>query len=118
MVPARISGVSMLPPNASGTSALRTSRLAGATPTVPCIGSIGRSTAKSPCRAVNRQVPLPVSNCHSQTSSGSGSCSSAVACVALSAPNSGTVVDAPQSRAGSIEMKCTATVSPGSAPSM
>ena len=29
----------MFPPNASGTSALRASRFAGATPTVPCIGS-------------------------------------------------------------------------------
>ncbi len=108
----------MLPPNASGTSALRTSRLAGATPTVPCIGFSGRSTAKSLCRAVNRQVPAPRSNCHSQTSSGSGSCSSAVAWVPVSAPKNGTVVEAPQSRAGSIEMKCTAMVSPGSAPSM
>jgi hypothetical protein len=67
---------------------------------------------------VNRQVPRARSNCHIHTSSGSGSCSSAVAWVADSAPNSGTVVDAPQSRAGSIEMKCTASVSPGSAPSM
>ncbi len=38
-------------------------------------------------------------------------------CVDVSAPNSGTVVEAAQSRAGSIETKCTATVSPGSAPS-
>jgi hypothetical protein len=108
----------MLPPNASGTRALRTSRLAGATPTVPCIGFSGRSTAKSPCRAVNRQVPASRSKCHIQTSSGSGSCSSAVAWVPVSAPKNGTVVEAPQSRAGSIEMKCTASVSPGSAPSM
>jgi hypothetical protein len=33
-------------------------------------------------------------------------------------PNSGTVVDAAQSRLGSIEMKWTASVSPGCAPSM
>ena len=35
----------------------------------------------------------------------------------MSDPNSGTVVDAAQSRAGSIDTKCTARVSPGSAPS-
>ena len=108
----------MLPPNASGTRALRTSRLAGATPTVPCMGFIGRSTVKSPRRAVKRHVPRARSKCHIQTSSGSGSCSRAVAWVADSAPNSGTVVDAPQSLAGSIEMKWTARVSPGCAPSM
>ena len=51
-------------------------------------------------------------------SSSSGSFSSAVRCVPVSAPNSGTVVDAAQSRAGPIDTKCTATVSPGSAPSM
>lgn len=38
-------------------------------------------------------------------------------CVEVRAPKSGTVVDAAQSRAGSIETKWTATVSPGSAPS-
>ena len=108
----------MFPPNASGTSALRASRLAGATPTVPCIGSIGRSTVNSLRRAVNRQVPPVRSSCQIHTSSGSGSFSSAVRCVPVSAPNNGTVVDAAQSRAGSIEMKWTATVSPGSAPSM
>jgi hypothetical protein len=118
VTPARISGVSMLPPNASGTRALRTSRLAGATPTVPCIGFSGRSTVKSPRRAVNRQVLCARSNCHSQTISGSGSWSRGVAWVALSAPNSGTVVDAPQSLAGSMDTKWTASVSPGSAPSI
>src|SRR6266540_621454 len=41
----------------------------------------------------------------------------AVVWVALSAPNSGTVVEAAQSRDGSIDTKCTARVSPGSAPS-
>ena len=118
MTPARISGVSMFPPNASGTSALRTSRLAGATPTVPCIGSIGRSISNEPRRALNRQVRAAASSCHSQTTSGSGSCSSAVRWVPVSAPNSGTVVDAAQDLAGSMDTKCTATVSPGSAPSM
>ena len=44
MVPAFISGVSMLPPNMSGTSEERTSRPGGATPTVPSIGAIGRSS--------------------------------------------------------------------------
>ena len=38
---------------------------------------------------------------------------SRVVWVAVSAPNSGTVVEAAQSRAGSIETKCTARVSPG-----
>jgi hypothetical protein len=38
--------------------------------------------------------------------------------VVVSAPNSGMVVDAAQSRDGSIETKWTASVSPGSAPSM
>jgi len=38
--------------------------------------------------------------------------------VPVSAPNNGTVVDAAQDRAGSIDTKCTATVSPGEAPSM
>src|SRR5215472_3411171 len=107
----------MFPPNASGTSALRTSRLAGATPTVPCIGDIGRSTENEPCRAVNRQVWAAASSCHSHTTSGSGSFSSAVRWVPVNAPNSGTVVEAAQERAGSIDTKCTATVSPGSAPS-
>ncbi len=73
MTPARISGVSMFPPKASGTSALRTSRFEGATPTVPCIGSIGRSAVNEPRRAVNRQVRAAASSCHSHTTSGSGS---------------------------------------------
>ena len=47
MAPARICGVSMLPPKRSGTSELRTSPPGGATPTVPSIGSIGSSTRRS-----------------------------------------------------------------------
>ena len=117
-MPARISGVSMLPPNASGTSALRTSPPAGATPIVPCIGSIGRSAVKSLLRAWKRQVRAARSSCQIHMSSSSGSLSSAVRWVPVSAPNSGTVVDAAQSLAGSMLTKCTATVSPGSAPSM
>ena len=40
----------MLPPNASGTSDVRTSRRAGATPTVPSMGLAGRLTSKLlPC---------------------------------------------------------------------
>ena len=66
---------------------------------------------------MNRQVRATRSSCQIQTTSGSGSCSMAVVCVAVSAPNSGTVVEAAQSRAGSMETKCTARVSPGSAPS-
>ena len=55
MVPARICGVSMLPPKRSGTSELRTSP-AGATPTVPSIGSTGSSTLRSLCRATKVTV--------------------------------------------------------------
>src|SRR5580693_6648455 len=108
----------MLPPYASGTSAERTSRLAGATPTVPCIGTIGRSTVNSPSAASNLHVRATRSSCHIHTNSGSGSCRVAVRWVLVSAPNSGTVVDAAQDLAGSMDTKCTATVSPGSAPSM
>ena len=40
----------MLPPNTSGTSDVRTSRRAGATPTVPSIGLAGSASSKSlPC---------------------------------------------------------------------
>src|SRR2546423_6896378 len=107
----------MFPPNASGTSADLTSRFAGATPTVPCIGSSGRAAAKSLSFAVNRQTPARASSSHIHTRSGSGSWRVAVRWVEVSAPNSGTVVDAPQSRAGVISTKWTASVSPGSAPS-
>jgi hypothetical protein len=117
VTPARISGVSMLPPNASGTSADLTSRLAGATPMVPCIGFIGSSAVNSLSLAEKPQVRRARSSSQIHTTSGSGSCRVAVRCVDVSAPNSGTVVDAAQSRLGSIEMKCTASVSPGSAPS-
>lgn len=107
----------MFPPWASGTRAERTSRLAGATPTVPCIGSIGSSISMSLSRARNRHVPRVRSSSHIHTTSGSGGWSVAVAWVEVSAPNRGTVVDAAQSRAGRIDTKCTARVSPGSAPS-
>ena len=56
MAPARISGVSMLPPCASGTSEDLASNAAGATPTVPCIGSSGMATVNSPRRARNVTV--------------------------------------------------------------
>ena len=92
---------------------------------------VGRRDADGAVHRVQRQVhrevavpggepagPALRSNCQIQISSGSGSCSRAVAWVAVSAPKNGTVVDAAQSRAGSIETKCTASVSPGSAPSM
>ncbi len=57
MAPARICGVSMLPPNRSGTSDERTSPPAGATPTVPSIGATGRSIRCSLKRAANVTVP-------------------------------------------------------------
>ena len=63
----------MLPPNASGTSAERTSRLAGATPTVPCIGFSGSSAVKSLSFAVNWHRPLSRSSSQIHTTSGSGS---------------------------------------------
>jgi hypothetical protein len=47
VVPARISGVSMFPPQLPGVSEERTSPSGGATPTVPCIGSSGRSTVNA-----------------------------------------------------------------------
>ncbi len=112
VVPTRISGVSKLPPWAAGVSAESTSRLAGATPTVPCIGSIGRSTVKSLSRALNRAVRAVRESSQIQTSSGSGGCSVGVRCVEVRAPNSGTVVEAAQSRLRSIDTKCTARVSP------
>ena len=58
-----------------------------------------------------------VSTSYIQTTSGSGSWRPAVTWVAVRAPNSGIVLDAAQSRDGSIETKWTASVSPGSAPS-
>ena len=68
-------------------------------------------------RAVKRAVRAARSRCQIQTTSGSGGCRVAVRWVEVSAPNSGTVVEAAQSRLGSMEMKWTARVSPGSAPS-
>ncbi len=56
MEPARICGVSMLPPKRSGTSELRTSAPAGATPTVPSMGSTGSSTLRSLRWATNVTV--------------------------------------------------------------
>ncbi len=57
VAPARIWGVSMLPPNRSGTRDERTSLPAGATPTVPSIGSTGSSMRCSLCRAANVRLP-------------------------------------------------------------
>ena len=56
VAPARIWGVSMLPPKRSGTSDERTSPPAGATPTVPSIGSTGSSMRWSLCRAAKATV--------------------------------------------------------------
>src|SRR6266851_5189921 len=95
----------MLPPKASGTRAERTSRLAGATPTVPCIGFIGSSAVKSLSLAVNWQLPFARSSSQIQTTSGSGSCRVAVRWVDVSAPNNGTVVDAAHARLGALDME-------------
>ena len=108
----------MLPPYASGISEERASRKAGATPTVPCIGSSGRSAECDPSLDRNVTVRRLTSTSYIQTSSGKGSWSPAVARVVVSEPNSGIVVEAAQSLDGSMETKWTARVSPGSAPSM
>jgi len=50
------------------------------------------------------------------TRSSSGGCNVAVACVPVSAPKCGNVEDQPTSRAGVIDTRCRARVSPGSAP--
>ncbi len=81
------------------------------------MGDIGRSAVKSDLRAVNRHSCRSRSSCQIHMISSSGGLSSAVRWVPVSAPNSGTVVEAAQSRAGDMDTKCTATVSPGSAPS-
>jgi hypothetical protein len=107
----------MFPPWASGTSEDRASNEAGATPTVPCMGSMGRVEVKSASRARKVTVRSLVSTSYIHTSSGNGSCSPAVAWVCVSEPNSGIVVEAAQSRDGSIDTKWSASVSPGSAPS-
>ena len=60
-MPARISGVSMLPPQLPGVSDDRTSPSGGATPTVPCIGSSGRSTWTDESRASYRTSPAALS---------------------------------------------------------
>ena len=96
---------------------IRTSLAAGATPTVPCIGSSGRSSESSDRRAWNRQVPASRSISYIHTRSSRAGWSIAVACVVVSAPKCGNVLDAAQSRAGTISTKWTARVSPGSAPS-
>ena len=92
MTPARISGVSMLPPWASGTSDERASRLAGATPTVPCIGSSGSSTSSSPYVArgtspCGRRVHVV----HPDHARAAAPGAPAVTWVEVSAPNSGIV---------------------------
>ena len=69
-------------------------------------------------RARNETVRSTVSTSYIHTTSASGSWRPTVVWVEVSAPKSGMVVDAAQSRDGSIDTKCTARVSPGSAPSM
>src|SRR5690349_6386628 len=54
---------------------------------------------------------------YTQTRSSSGACSVAVCDVDVSAPKCGKVLDTAQSRAGVMDTKCSARVSPGSAPS-
>jgi hypothetical protein len=100
-----------------GTSDERASKAAGATPTVPCIGSRGSSTARSVRRAWKLTVRRARSTSYIHTTSSSGSWSRAVAWVPVRAPNSGMVVEAAQSRDGSMDTKWMARVSPGSAPS-
>ena len=69
-------------------------------------------------RALNRQVRAAVSSCHSQTTSGSGGLQQRGQVRAgerAEQRHGGRCGPVP---AGSIDTKCTATVSPGSAPSM
>ena len=61
MVPDRACGVSMFPPNASGTSTLRASPAAGATPIVPWNGRSGSATRKSESRAWYQTSPAAAS---------------------------------------------------------
>src|SRR5690349_2437689 len=107
----------MLPPWASGVIVIRASNAAGATPTVPCIGSIGRSTVNDERLAWKRTSRAVRSSSYSQTRSSSGGWRVAVCEVEVSAPKCGNVLDTAQSRAGSMAAKCSASVSPGSAPS-
>ena len=72
---------------------------------------------KSPFRASKCTIRRSRSTSYRQTSSGSGSCNVTVLVVEVSAPNNGNVVETAQSLDGSIETKCSASVSPGSAPS-
>ena len=72
----------------------------------------------SPLAAWYVTVRSFASTSYIQTISGSGSCNVGMCVVDVRAPNSGMVEDAAQSRDGSMETKCTASVSPGSAPSM
>lgn len=60
---------------------------------------MGSSIRMSLSRARNRAVRRSRSSCQIHTVSGSAGCSVAVVCVDVSAPNSGTVVEAAQSRA-------------------
>ena len=105
----------MFPPKVSGTSEDRTSPAAGATPTVPSIGSIG-SSRSSLAWAWNATVCRSVSTSYIQDLSGNGSCRVAVRSVLVSPPKRGIAQDAPKLRAGLRSTKCSASVSPGSAP--
>ena len=80
------------------------------------MGSIGSSTRRSLAWAWNATVCRSVSTSHIQDRSGNGSCSVAVWSVLVSPPKRGIAQDAPKLRAGLRSTKCSASVSPGSAP--
>ena len=79
MLPGQTSGTSMLPPNGPGASAVIASR-SGATASVPMNGSHGSSTPRSSLTI------LPSTSFHTQTFSGSGSCSVRVMAVEVRPP--------------------------------
>ena len=118
VTPARISGVSMLPPCAAGVMLIRTSPAAGRDPDgavhrvqrqVDARGPTGGpgSGRCRPRRRCRRSTPAPRAAGAASPSRGSS----------VSAPKCGNVLEAAQSRAGTISTKCTASVSPTSAPS-
>jgi len=114
--PARTSGESMCRRTHRGRAPTRTSRL-GRRDADRAVHRIHRQLdlARRVPGGMKRQVRRARSSCHSTHLGQRAAAGVAVRCVEVSAPKSGTVVETAQSRAGSIDTKCTATVSPGSA---
>jgi hypothetical protein len=98
----------MLPPWSKGVSAEIASS-SGAVPMVPMKGRHGN-------RSRLLWVSHPSRSSYSQTRSGTESCSVRVNLVEVSPPKNGMNALTAQSRVASISRMCTASVSPGSAP--